>query len=88
MLPALWFQRLRALRGEQRDGGLAGAEFPDAADQGDWNAGNLAGQAGRGGGGEEQFVVFATVEGLGQGCGRVDGQGRGIDLCGHAGLPA
>lgn len=74
--------------GEQRNGRLAGAEFRDAADGGDLDAGDFAGKAGCGRGGEEEFVVFAAVDGLGQGCGGVDGQGGSGYLGGYAGLGA
>ena len=56
--------------------------------QRDRYAGDAARQAGGRRGGEEQFVVFAAVEGLRQGCGRVDGQGGCIDFGGYAGLLA
>ncbi len=48
----------------------------------------LAGHAGSRRSGEEQFVVFAAVESLGEGCGRVNGQGGRIDFGGDAGLLA
>lgn len=88
MLPALGFQRLAALRSDERDGGAVGAERKDAADSGDGNAGDFAGKAGGGRGGEEEFVVFSAVEGLGEGCGWVDGQGGSIDFGGYAGFLA
>ena len=88
MLPALRFERLGALRGEERHGGLAGAQLCDAADSGDGDAGDRAGQANLRGGGEQKFVVFSAVEGLGQGCGAVDGKLSGVDLGGYARLPA
>ena len=75
-------------RCEERDGGAAGSPGEDAADPGDGNAGDFAGQAGSGWSGKEKFVVFAAVEGLGEGCGGVDGQGCGIDLGGYAGFLA
>ena len=74
MLPALGIQRLAALRGDERDGGAVGAEWEDEADLGDEDSGDFAGKAGGGPGGEEEFVVFSAVEGLGEGCGWVDGQ--------------
>ena len=86
MLPSPRFQRLGALRGEQRDGGLTGAGGEDAADLREGNTGDFARRASSGRGGEEEFVVFSAVEGLGQGCGGVDGQGRGIDFGGYTGL--
>jgi len=88
VFPAMWLERLRAMLGEQRNGRLAGAEFRDAADGGDLDAGDFAGKAGCGRGGEEEFVVFAAVDGLGQGCGGVDGQGGSGYLGGYAGLGA
>jgi len=48
----------------------------------------MEGQAGADGCGKEQFVVFAAMEGLGEGCGCVDGQQGRIDLGGDAGLLA
>jgi hypothetical protein len=77
---------LGALWGEERDSGAAGAGFKDAADWGDGNAGYSTGDAGCVWGGEEEFVVFSAVEGLGNGCGRVDGEGCGLDLGGYTGL--
>jgi hypothetical protein len=53
---------------------------------GDGNAGDFAGDAGGGWGCEEEFVVFSAVEGLGKGCGGVDGEGGGLDLGGYTGL--
>ena len=82
------YERLGALRGEQRDGGLTGPGREDAADWGDGNAGDCTRQAGGVWGGEEEFIVFAAVEGLGEGCGGMDGQGRGIDFGGYTGFMA
>ena len=50
---------------------VTGTGFEDAADLGDGNAGDFAGHAGCGRSGEEEFVVLAAVEGLGEGCGVV-----------------
>jgi hypothetical protein len=79
---------LCALLSEQRNCGLAGAGLHDAADSGDGNPGDLSGQAGRGRGSEEEFVVFPAVEGLGEGCGGMDGDQSRIDLGGYTGLLA
>lgn len=88
MLPSVRYQRLGALRCEESNGGLACAGFEDAADSCDRDAGDGAGQAGADGRGEEQFVVFAAMKSLGEGCCRVDGQQGRIDLGGDAGLLA
>ena len=88
MFPALRLEGTRALRSKQRNVGLAGTPFRDAANSADCNAGYSAGQARCGWGGEEEFVVFSAVEGLGEGCGGMDGKESGIDLGGYAGLLA
>lgn len=86
MLPALRSQGFAALRRDERDGGAVGAEAEDAADFADGNAGDGAGQTDGGWSGEKEFVVFASVEGMGEGCGWVDGQGVQIDFGGYAGF--
>ena len=88
MLPSVRFEWLGALRREECYDGLACAGFEDAADSGDGDAGDGAGQACADGRCEEQFVVFAAVESLGEGCCRVDGQQGRIDLGGDVGLLA
>jgi hypothetical protein len=88
VLPALGVEGLGALGGEERYGGLAGAECRDAADPGYGNAGDLARQAGGRRGSKEEFVVFSAMEGLGQACARKDGKQSGIHLGGYSGLPA
>ena len=77
-----------ALGGEERYGRPAGAELCNAADSDDGNAGDLARNAGLGGGGKEEFVVFSAMEGLSHGCARMVGKQSGIDLGGYSGLLA
>ena len=84
MFPALGFEGLKALWGADGDGwfGFAGAQ--DAANARDGDSGDGIGDAGRRGGGEEELVVFSAVERLGEGCGEVGREERGVDFGGDA----
>jgi hypothetical protein len=62
------------------NGGTVAAGRDDAANVGDRDAGDLLRNAGRGGGGEEEFVVFAAMKRLGLGCSGVDWELRGVDF--------
>ena len=86
MLPALRFEGLRALLRKQEDAGLGGAARGHAADAGERDTGDAAREARGGRRGEEQFVVFAAVQGLVERSSGSDGQGGGLDFGGEAGL--
>src|SRR5580658_854574 len=86
MLPALALQRLGAVLRDQRDGRAARARAKDAADAGDGDAGDSSGHADGGRGGEEEFVIVSAVQGVVEGCAGMDGQKRGVDFRGYAGL--
>ena len=88
MFPAVRFEELGALLGDEGKDRPARAGFQDAADARYGDAGNGARHAGGGRTGEEQLVVFTSMESLGEGCCRVDGQGSRIDLSRYAGLLA
>ena len=85
-MPALGIEGLGALRGEKGDGGSVGARGEDAADLGDGDAGDFAWETRRGWNGEKEFVVFSAVEGLGEGCGGVDGELSRVNFGGYAGF--
>ena len=88
MFPSVSFERQTALLCEERDHWLACAWSCDASDLGHGDSGNRAGQTGGDWRGEEQFVVLAAVEGLVEGCCRMDRQKSRIGLGGDARLLA
>ncbi len=86
---------LMAFLVEEGDDGGAAARREEGTDAGDGDAGEGAGKARAGAGGEEQLVVFATVEGVGEGAGSavtggegMEGEAGNVDLGGDAGLLA
>jgi len=88
MLPAAGSERVRASMGDEGDGVCSGASADDAADAVDGNSGDAARDARGGRRGEEQFVVFAAMEGLLERCAGMDGQGSGQKLDADAGFIA
>lgn len=80
MLPALWLEGLAALRSDQGDGGAVAGGLDDAADFCDGKARDFCGDASAGRSGEEELIVFSTMEGLGQGCAGMERQLRHIDF--------
>jgi hypothetical protein len=88
MLPAFGNEWFGALRGEQRNGWAIAAERDNTADSGDGDAADLSGNAGIGGGNEEELVVLSAVEGLSEGCSGVDGKQGGVDFGGNVRLLA
>lgn len=88
MLPAPGRDLLVPFAGEKQHLMDAGVSTSDAADAVDGNAGDAARDARRGRRGEEQFVVFAAVEGLFERCAGMNGQGSGQKLDADAGFIA
>ena len=82
------FEQLRSLRHKQSHGWLACAGFCDAADSCDFDTRYRAGNTGSRRSGEEQLVILAAVEGLIEGCCRMDGYQDRFHLGGHAGFRA
>ena len=67
MLPAMRFQRFAVIAGDQNQARLAFLQGQDAADRRQRNSGDAARDAGFRGRGEEEFVVFAAVQGMHRG---------------------
>lgn len=86
MLPALWTERLAALRSDKRDRWPAGSARKDAANPGDPDSADAARNARGSGCRKEQFVVFSAVEGLRESGGGVDGEHGGFNFGGYGGL--
>jgi hypothetical protein len=77
---------------EERDARFIFARAVKCADAGDGDSGDAAGDASLCRGGEEEFVVFSSVECGGEGlfgrellCEGVEGDGRGVELCAEVG---
>ncbi len=87
-MPAVGVEGLGALRGKEGDCGATGAAREDASDFCNGNASDFLGDAGGCGRGEEEFIVFTAIEGLGEGCGHVEGELSGIHFGGYAGFLA
>ncbi len=79
---------LRGLRRDQRNHRVIATGSHNAPDSGDRHAGDFPWNAGIGGSGEKQLVVFSAVEGLLQRCAGMNGQQRRIDFSCHSGFRA
>jgi hypothetical protein len=73
---------------EQRDLRPSGTAFEDASDLRYGYAGDPAWEFCASTGGEEQLVIFASVQRVGQGGSGRDGQRGFVNLCGYAGFRA
>ena len=84
VFPALRLERLAAFSGTQRNGRTGFGSAKNAADAGDGNSGDGAGDMCAGRGGKEELVIFAAMKGLGQGGGGMEREPGGVDLGGDA----